>query len=220
MTSDLDRLLRAVRTLAKIAHEYDNEHLLDVLGEYATVKQEDDVAFVGTWLSDISEELHKRNVVDGYEQSYPHCRQCGKEIDDVRYDDSGRGPRADAQYCGQGCRQAAYRDRVAAKTAKPKRKRNGKRISLRLEREKREQAVTIERLLENGVDPSIILRMNIGFNGSDHRADDGDDDTKAPPELGVGPGGKVATTIRPRDGRRKADARGIARRGFKNPVAQ
>jgi hypothetical protein len=118
MTSDLDRLLRAVRTLAKIARTYDAEHLLDVLGQYATLKQEGELRFVGTFLDDIGEELYKRSG-----DPVPHCQQCDKEIcDDVRYDD--RDPRADAQYCGPACRQKAYRDRVKAKAKKHKPKRN------------------------------------------------------------------------------------------------
>ncbi len=118
MTSDLDRLLRAVRTLAKIASTYDTEHLLDVLGQYATLKQEGEVRFVAAFLDEIGQELFKRSG-----DPRPHCQQCDKEIcDDVRYDD--RDPRADAQYCGPACRQKAYRDRVKAKAKKRKPKRN------------------------------------------------------------------------------------------------
>jgi hypothetical protein len=61
MTSDLDRLLRAVRTLAKIARTYDTEHLLDVLGQYATLKQEGEVTFVGAFLDEIGQELCRRS---------------------------------------------------------------------------------------------------------------------------------------------------------------
>ena len=98
MSSDLQRFLRAVKTIAKLAWKYPDEAFLEALGRYATVQQEDDVGFVGEFLDEIGRELSKRRV-------RPCCRQCDKEIcDDVRYDD--RNPRADAQYCGPRCASA------------------------------------------------------------------------------------------------------------------
>jgi hypothetical protein len=162
MSSDLQRFLGAVRTLAKLAHEYNTEPFLEALGRYATVKQEGEVWFVGTFLDEIGEELSKRRV-------RPCCRECGKEIAcDVRYDD--RDPRADALYCSPACRQSAYRSRVADKDQKHKRKRNGNRTSLRMERKKRERAVTVEKLLEAGIDPRIII-TSLNIDGSDDAGD-------------------------------------------------
>jgi hypothetical protein len=136
MSSDLQRFLRAVRTLAKLARTYGDEAVLDALGQHATLKQEGDVRFVGGFLDDIGKELYERSG-----DPVPHCRQCDKEIcNDVRYND--RDPRADAQYCGPACRQKAYRSRVTANTAKHNRKRNGKGISLRLGQQKPQRAVT------------------------------------------------------------------------------
>jgi hypothetical protein len=119
-----------VRTLAQLAHQYHYEAFLEALGRYATVQQESEVWFVGTFLDDIGSELARRRV-----ERLRCCRQCGKSIrDNVRYDD--RDPRADAQYCGPACRQRAYRSRVAASTQSSRAKRNGNGISSRLGRAK------------------------------------------------------------------------------------
>jgi hypothetical protein len=127
-SSDLQRFLRAVRTLAKLARTYDEDAFLDGLGRYATVPQEADVWFVGTFLDDIGRELSMRRI----ERC---CRQCGKEIsDNVRYGE--QDPRADAQYCGPACRQRAYRSRVTTRTPKHNGMRNGNGISLRLRQQK------------------------------------------------------------------------------------
>jgi hypothetical protein len=134
MSSDLQRFLRAVRTLEKLWHKYPEEAFLEALGRYATTKQESEVWGVGTFLDDIGRELSKRCV-------RLCCRQCGKEIeDDVRYD--GGYARADAQYCGAACRQRAYRSRVTASTPNRERKRNGNGIALRLGQRSRQRAVT------------------------------------------------------------------------------
>jgi hypothetical protein len=91
---------------------------------YATVQQEADVWFVGTFLDDIGRELSARRVE-------LCCRQCGKEI---CYD--GRDPRTDAQYCGPACRQRAYRSRVTTSAPKREREPNGNSILLRLWQQK------------------------------------------------------------------------------------
>jgi hypothetical protein len=135
MSNDLQRFLGAVRTLAKLAFEYNDEAWLEALGRYATVKQEHDVHFVGEFLDQIGRELRDRRVA-------PCCRECGKEINIDRSDDQADA-RADALYCSPACRQSAYRSRVADKTGKHMRKRNGDGASLRLRRKKRQQAVTI-----------------------------------------------------------------------------
>jgi hypothetical protein len=123
MSSDLQRFLRAVQTLNKLAHKYSEEGFLEALGRYATVKQEEDVFFVGTFLEDIGRELQNRRV----EVDRP-CRQCGRQIDD--YDN--RDARADAVYCSSACRQRAYRRRVTADNQNRPRNRNGTRKKLRL----------------------------------------------------------------------------------------
>ena len=131
MSSDLDCFLRAVRTLAKLAQKYGVEPFLNDLGRYATVKQEEDVWFVGDFLDEIGLLLKGRRVE-------PRCRQCGDEINIGRADDE-RDARADAQYCGPKCRQRAYRSRVTASAPKRKRKRS---ISLRLGQQTAQRAVT------------------------------------------------------------------------------
>jgi hypothetical protein len=153
MNSDLQRFLHAVRTLAKLARTYDDEAFLEALGRYATVQQEGDVWFVGTFLDGIGSELSKRRVDR-------RCRQCGKEImtpnqriagmlgvsaGTVRADvgeNDERDVRADAQYCGPACRQRAYRSRVTANAEKRKPKRNENGTSLRLGQQKRQRAIT------------------------------------------------------------------------------
>lgn len=134
MSSDFDRFLRAVRTLAKLAWKYDKETWLNDLGRYATVKQESDVWFVGDYLDEIGMVLSKRRVE-------PRCRQCGDKIN-IRRGDDEPDARADAQYCGPKCRQRAYRGRVTASAPKRKRKRNGNGISLRLDQQTAQRAVT------------------------------------------------------------------------------
>jgi hypothetical protein len=130
MSSDLDRFLHAVRTLAKLAHKYRDEDFIESLGRYATVKQEGEVWFVGTFCDDIGRELHERLVES-------RCRQCGG---DICNDD--RDVRADAQYCSAKCRQKAHRSRVTASTTNSGAKRNENDIALRLEQQKRQRAVT------------------------------------------------------------------------------
>jgi hypothetical protein len=185
MSSDLQRFLYAVRTLEKLAWKYGGaEAWLEALGRWATVRQEDEVWFVGDFLEHIGEELSKRRV-----ERPLCCRQCGKEIRIGNETiakvlgvttatvcmDVGQvyeRVRANALYCSPACRQKAYRSRVTAKSAQPKRKRNGNGkncISLRLERKKRERAVTADKLLEAGIDPHIITSLNI--DGSDDAGD-------------------------------------------------
>jgi hypothetical protein len=129
MSSDLDRFLRAVRTLTKLAHKHPDDSVwIEALGRHATVKQEGDVWFVGTFLDDIGRELSQRRV----EEDYPRC-VCGREIENAR---------TDAKYCSRKCRQRAYRKRVTADPTKHERKRNGNGLALRLGQQKRQQAAT------------------------------------------------------------------------------
>jgi hypothetical protein len=124
MSSDLQRFLRAIQTLSKLAGKYGEEAFLEALGRYATVKQEDDVHFVGEFLDGIGCELQKRRVER-------RCRQCGNEIQyNARYDN--RDARADAVYCSPACRQRAYRRRVTANTQTRDCNCNGTRKKLRL----------------------------------------------------------------------------------------
>jgi len=138
MNSDLDRFLRAVRKLCRLVDKYTQEAFAEALGRYASVKQEGEVWFVGTFLDDIGTILsNRRGDWDGQ-----HCRQCGKRIhDNARYND--RDARPDVRYCSPRCRQRAYRGRrVTDSTLKCAPKRNGRSISLRLGPQKQQQAVT------------------------------------------------------------------------------
>lgn len=147
MSNDLQRFLCAVRTLEKLLGEYGCDAWLEALGRFATEKQENVVGAVGTILIEISDELAMRRV-------HRYC-PCGEPIT------AGLG-RADTIYCSAGCRQAAYRERVAAKDTKPKRKRNVERPSLRMERKKKQRAVTLLKCQMEavaaaiGIDPSVI----------------------------------------------------------------
>jgi hypothetical protein len=116
MSSDLDRFLRAVRTLAKLAHKYGDDCFLDALGRYAAVKQEGEVWFVGTFLDDIGRELADRRV-----EPKRICAECGNDDADRLYD------RSDSRYCSAKCRQKAYRKRVTGKASPRAGKRNGTR---------------------------------------------------------------------------------------------
>lgn len=159
MTSDLDRLLRAVRTLRRLLGEYGEEAVTEGLGRFATAKQENVVWAVGAMLDKIGQELSSRRV-------HSRCPECGEMIT------AGLG-RADAVYCSAGCKQAAYRARVAANTAKPKRMRNGTSTSLRMERKKKQRAIT---LMEHqvgaiadalGIDRSMIDKDVIARRAAD-----------------------------------------------------
>jgi hypothetical protein len=126
MSSDLDRFLRAVRTLARLAHKYGDDSFMEALGRYATVKQEGEVWFVGTFLDDIGSELSKRCV----EQTTRICAECGGEgVGRKDRDDTLNRP--NSRYCSAKCRQKAYRKRVTGKASPRAGKRNGKRHGTR-----------------------------------------------------------------------------------------
>lgn len=103
MSSDLQRFLRAVRTLAKLADKYDRETHLDALGRYATKKQEDDLLSVGAFLDDIGQQLLRQRLAAKHS-----CRQCGNDVHNVLVGTTyvvGAGRRTAAQYCSPACRQ-------------------------------------------------------------------------------------------------------------------
>src|SRR5262245_54734066 len=111
MTGDLDRFLRAVRTLARLAKEYSDEAFVEALMSDTTANDKHEAWFVGEFLMDIAHELKKRK--EEWDAKI-HCKQCGRWIEEGRKarKDNRRG-RSDGQYCTSACRQAAYRKRRA-----------------------------------------------------------------------------------------------------------
>jgi len=132
MSSDLQRFLRAVRTLARLGDKYDLKNHLDTLEKYATAKQKDDVLNASALLDPIAQALVKQRL----EHVEHRCRQCGHNLDTTLIPNALLGiktpgmqvslseRRADRQYCDPTCRQRAYRARVTAKAAKREQKRH------------------------------------------------------------------------------------------------
>lgn len=145
MTNDLQRFLRAVRTLAKLADKYDRKNHLDTLEKYATAKQKEHVLNAHGLLDPIAQALLKQRVANAKRR----CRQCDRDLDTSVIPNAVLGikepgmqvlfaeRRADAQYCSDDCRQKAYRSRVTAKAAKRERKRNGVTASTAKQKHKR-----------------------------------------------------------------------------------
>lgn len=113
MASDLERLLRAVRAITRVAKQYRNEDVVEALLKYATLRDREDVAFAGTFLTGLWESYRQAD-----EEAGPHCCECGDHLRD-RNDGNADGIiRSDARYCSAACRQKAYRKRVAANRIK------------------------------------------------------------------------------------------------------
>ena len=123
MSSDLESLMRAVKTIERLAHKYDHEALAAALLKDCSRKDREAVAFVGLYLHDVWRE-HLRGPDQA---SWPRCYECGRDIERPDGD-----PRADARYCSPKCRQRAYRKRVTASPSAESRKGNGGSAPLRM----------------------------------------------------------------------------------------
>lgn len=114
--TDLQRLMRAVKTISRLARKYRQEDVAAALLKHVSQRDRESVAFVGGYLSDVW-ELYK----EPEREAEPRCCECGKNICDIKACECAKHgidedllPRTDARYCSAKCRQRAYRKRVAA----------------------------------------------------------------------------------------------------------
>jgi hypothetical protein len=103
MSSDLQRLMRAVKIIAELAWKYHTEDVAAAMMKHCSRRERDKAAFVGTFLDNIFQLNHKAES-----EAEPRCCECGGNIFDAKGTSLGR---ADARYCSQVCRQRAYRKR-------------------------------------------------------------------------------------------------------------
>jgi hypothetical protein len=113
MSSDLQRLMRAVKIIARLADKYEQEEVAEALLKHCSHRERDAVSYVGTYLGDVWHFLRKAHY-----EALPRCRECGADA----------GGRADARYCSPGCRQRAYRKRVTANHSNNGRKRHAAKV--------------------------------------------------------------------------------------------
>jgi hypothetical protein len=106
--SDLHRLMRAVKVIARLAWKYRTEDIAAALMKHCSSRERGDAAFVGTFLDDVW-QLNK----EAERELEPRCCECGRDILGTK----DTGPRADARYCSPKCRQHAYRRRVTHRTS-------------------------------------------------------------------------------------------------------
>ena len=119
---DLERLMRAVRTIERLAWKHDCKDAAAVLMEHCSCKDRDAAAFAGYWLVEVW-ELNRK----AHQESNPRCVECGDDVEGKR-----DVVRSDASYCSPACRQRAYRKRVTAPLPAERSKRNGNAAALRL----------------------------------------------------------------------------------------
>jgi hypothetical protein len=119
--SDLERLMRAVKVIAKLASKYRDEDVAEALMKHCTVRERVASAFVGTFLTDAWES--NRKAEEAVEAAEPRCCGCGQSVHEWTKNSSGYA-RSDARYCSAKCRQKAYRKRVTAKHGGGGRRRN------------------------------------------------------------------------------------------------
>jgi hypothetical protein len=104
MSSDLQRLMRAVKVIAKLARKYRPEDVAAAMMKHCSACERGDAALVGTFLDDIW-QLNR----EAEDEAEPRCPECGDFVDG-KWTKTSR-MRADARYCSQACRQRAYRKR-------------------------------------------------------------------------------------------------------------
>jgi hypothetical protein len=115
MSSDLQRLMRAVKVIAKLAWKYEQEDVAAAMMKHCSARERSDAALVGSFLDDIWQLNRKAE-----DEAEPRCCECGENIYDIKASECAkRGidedpPRTDVRYCSAKCRQRAYRKRVAA----------------------------------------------------------------------------------------------------------
>jgi hypothetical protein len=131
--TDLERLMRAVKVIAKLAWQYEAKDVADALMQHATLRERENVRFVADYLSEV--ESYYREAHAATEQ---RCVECGGMIYDsrnggasdkaighllstdaqtiARWAGTQYSPvRSNARYCSAKCRQKAYRKRQAAR---------------------------------------------------------------------------------------------------------
>jgi hypothetical protein len=112
MPSDLQRLMRAVRVITKVAREYDDEEVAEALMKHCSRKERGEAAFAGGFLEGMW-QLNKK----AESEAEPRCCECGENILDAKSTAAAeagreeRDPRADTRYCSPKCRTRAYRKR-------------------------------------------------------------------------------------------------------------
>jgi hypothetical protein len=125
--TDLERLMRAVKVIAKLAWQHEAKDVADALMQHATVRERENVPFVGQYLQDVESYYREADAA-----AEPRCAECGRSIyygkkaiarfsgidpQTVARDTGTRYAvaRSDARYCSAKCRQKAYRNRQAAR---------------------------------------------------------------------------------------------------------
>src|SRR5215211_5954936 len=86
---DLERLMRAVRTIERLAWKHDCKDAAAVLMEHCSCKDRDAAAFAGYWLVEVW-ELNRK----AHQESNPRCVECGDDVEGKR-----DVVRSDASYC-------------------------------------------------------------------------------------------------------------------------
>jgi hypothetical protein len=101
--TDLQRLMRAVRIIAKLAWKYRQQDVAAALMKHCTKRERGDAYFIGTYLDDVF-QLNRKAEHDAEQ----HCCECGDSV----HERKDRDARSDARYCSPKCRTRAYRKRV------------------------------------------------------------------------------------------------------------
>jgi hypothetical protein len=117
--SDLQRLMMAVKIIAKLGWKYKHEDVAAALMKHCSRRERGDAAFAGQFLVDLWELNSKAERAA--EAAEKHCCECGGCLHEWK--DSGYA-RSDALYCSAKCRQRAYRKRVTAKCSATRPRRN------------------------------------------------------------------------------------------------
>lgn len=108
MASDLQRLLRAAKTIARLAWKYDQKDIAAALLKHTTQRERQDVSFISQYLVDVWELYHQAE-----REAELRCCECGDSVHEWK---DGLA-RSDARYCSPKCRQRAYRKRMTANRA-------------------------------------------------------------------------------------------------------
>ena len=74
--SDLQRLRRAVKVLAKLAWKYQSEKVAEALMKHCSHRERENVVFVGEYLGDVAQVYDK-----AHSKSEPHCHKCGDFVE-------------------------------------------------------------------------------------------------------------------------------------------
>lgn len=114
MASDLQRLLRAAKTIAWLAWKYEQKDIAAALLKHCTQREREDVSLIGQYLVDVWELYHQAE-----REAEPRCRECNSSVHEWK---DGLA-RSDAR-CSPKCRQRAYRKRMTANRSASDRKCN------------------------------------------------------------------------------------------------